>query len=507
MRTREGNSTRKSGLQPAAAFTLVEALVSVTILAGMILMLATIFRQSSQVSSVARGGAAAFQAARQVFESIGRDLAGVTRDGFLFVRTQELRIATGDEHSGLILCFDEDGNPIRMNKGRLDVMVMTTAGYQSSAVDAGRTANFARVIWGQTERANGNNLPAVDNTQKFWGVNLVLSRLQTLMLPDSQSADLSNGSYSGSNRGPDSYNMAIRDLTRFFAPAMGHGGETNLPTLIDSFGVFSTFYGEGSQELTPYRRSSKVWRFGRSGKGPGGESPGAEGAGDLTPAQVDIEQTVPSGMFTSSYAPAIVPGFEREPCIRGQERPKVFGPKDYYRIAAFGVASFQVDWSDGRRVAKQDSSGNYVGTELQFYPENRLGNYSKLYMTLMGPGERRTYSSGGTYTTGEKRTYCWNQLSPGSIRDTSIRKAFGGVTYTRKYYSWSNNYDPPSGWADISWYTQSMFLGECSMGGGGLGDGGWPWPRVVRVRLLIYDTTQDPPTGYLFEQIFHLLVQ
>ena len=72
------------------AFTLIEALVSIAILAGLVVMLAAMFRQSSRLSRQARSGAAAYQAARQVFEAIGRDLAGVTRDGFLFIRTQEL---------------------------------------------------------------------------------------------------------------------------------------------------------------------------------------------------------------------------------------------------------------------------------------------------------------------------------------------------------------------------------------------------------------------------------
>ena len=45
------------------------------------------------------------------------------------------------------------------------------------------------------------------------------------------------------------------------------------------------------------------------------------------------------------------------------------------------------------------------------------------------------------------------------------------------------------------------------MGGGGLGDGGWPWPRAVRVRLLMIDSAEDPPVAYQFEQIYHVLTQ
>jgi type II secretory pathway pseudopilin PulG len=476
------------------AFTLVEALISVAILAGMVLMLAVVFRQSSQVARRTRAGAAVLQAARQIFDAIGRDLAGVTRDGFLFIRTQELKIDSDDSYSGLLLYYDQDRNGRRLNKGRLDVMVLSTAGYHTSAVDADKTANFARVIWAQSERVNGNNLRTARDTPKFWGINQVLVRHQTLMLPDEASCDASNGDYAsggGRNRGPDCYNMALSDLTRFFGPAMGHGSETNLPTLIDSFGMFSTFYGDGSQELTPFRLSSKVWRFGRSGRGPDGEAPGTEGAGDLEPHQVDIEQTVPRRFLTESYAPQIQRRHVRHECTRGHERPKVFGPKDYHRIAAFGVASFQVDWSDGRRVAVKDSDGDYVGTRLQLYPESRLGNYSRLYIELMGPGE--------------KRTYCWNKQSPASIRRTGIKRAFGGVNYSMRYYDWYSS--KPGNWADISWLTQNIFGGGTSMGGGGLGDGGWPWPRAIRIRLLMVDSGEDPPVAYQFEQVYHVLTQ
>ncbi len=468
-----------------SAFTLVEALISIAIMAVMLLALAAVFRQTSKFTCQARGGAAAFQAARQIFEGIGRDLAGVTRDGFLFIRTQELKFASGNERSGLILYYDEDGNAVRVNKGRFDVMVMTTAGYHTSAMDADRTASFARVLWAQSERASGNNLANVPLTPKFWGVNMVLCRHQTLMIPDRLSCDATNSDYGGNNRGPDYFNMGISDLTRFFGPAMGVGGENNLPAYGENYGIFSTFYGEGTQELTPYRRSSKVWRFGRSG----GDSPGSEGSGDLTRAQVNIEQTVPCGFLTGGYAPSIAAEHKRDDCIRGHERPKVFGPADYHRIAAFGVAQFQVDFSDGRRVAVKNANNEWVGTRLQFYPEQPLGGH--LSTELMGPGE--------------KRTYCWNRLSPTCIRDTSLRKAFGGVTYTTRWQSW--NASKPANWEEINRYTHNAFGGKCSLGGGSLGNGGWPWPRAIRVRLLIYDTARNPPVGYMFEQVFHMLVQ
>ena len=35
----------------------------------------------------------------------------------------------------------------------------------------------------------------------------------------------------------------------------------------------------------------------------------------------------------------------------------MFSPADYHRMAAFGVAVFQVDWNDGRRVIETDAGG------------------------------------------------------------------------------------------------------------------------------------------------------
>lgn len=463
------------------AFTLVEALISIAIMAAMLLALAAVFRQTGKLTSHARGGVAAFQAARQVFEGIGRDLAGVTRDGFLFIRTQELTKKTGDHRSGLILYYDEDGHAVRVDKGRFDVMVMTTAGYQVSATDSTKQGNFARVIWAQSERASGNNLAAVKVTPKFWGINQVLCRHQTIMLPDRLSSDVANSSYTGNggdNRGADYFNMGISELTRFFGPAMGAGGEVNLGGPHKSFGLFSTMYGDGRQELTPFRMASKVWRFGRSG----GDSPGGEGSGDLTRNQVNIEQTIPEGFASSAADSRIYAEHLDEDCIRGHERPKIFGPEDYHRIAAFGVASFQVDWTDGRRVPVKDADGNWVATRLQFYPEAPLGG--SLTLALMGPGV--------------KRAYCWNSHSPTSIRNTSLRKSFGGFSSA----------NASSNRLDMERYSQNMFGSSViAMDGGGLGTEGWPWPRAVRVRLLIYDTTQAPPIGYEFEQIFHMLVQ
>ena len=480
-----------------SAFTLVEALISIAIMAVMLLSLAAVFRQTSKFTSQARGGATAFRAARQIFDGIGRDLAGVTRDGFLFIRTQKLDIKAGQRYSGLILYYDEDRSAVRVNGGRFDVMVMTTAGYQISAVDSAKQGNFARVIWAQSERASGNDLPAVRRTPKFWGINQVLCRHQTLMLPDKLSSDATNSSYAGdggANRGADYFNMGISELTRFFGPAMGAGGEENLTGHIESSGLFSTMYSDGRQELTPFRLASKVWRFGRSG----GSNPGGEGSGDLTRGQVNT--IVEDGFLAASpaYSPPIAAGHERDDCIRGQERPKIFGPEDYHRIAAFGVARFQVDWSDGRRVPVQDpnDSTKWIGgTRLQFYPEHKLGGYSSLSLELMGPGV--------------KRTWCWNSHSPTSIRNTSLRKSFGGVIYAMPYITGDFRLSSaPSNRLDMDWYSQNMFGGAVSgTGGGDLGDAGWPWPRAIRVRLLIYDTTQDPPIGYEFEQIFHMLVQ
>ena len=511
---RTAASSRRS-----AAFTLVEALISVAIMAAMILALATVFRQSSQLARQARGGSAAFQAARQVFEAIGRDLAGVTREGFLFIRTQELDLSALGGPSGLILYYDEDGNAVRINKGRMDVMVMATAGYQISAADMAKQGNFARVIWAQSERASGNNLAPNDRRHymgvpqyqagvasepKLWAINQVLCRHQTIMLPDHHSSDLSNADYAvvegAKNRGADFFNMSVADLTRFFGPAMGSGGEVNLPTVSSSFGLFSSHGGEAYNEMMPFRLASKAWRLGRSG----GDSPGSEGSGDLT--EVQVNPTVPPGFIVDG---AIVERLARRSYVRGHERPKIFGPKDYHRIAAFGVAGFQVDFSDGRR-AEEDADGKRA---LLFYPD-QLALSSPVYTEVMGPGVRREVpgEEGVFYTTGEKRMYCWNSLSPTSIRDTSLRVAFGGTTYRTRYSSkvWEGDVQvprtEPADWRKFNLYTQNMFNSRAAYGDK-LGDAGWPWPRAIRVRLLIFDASQEQPIDYRFEQIFHMLVQ
>jgi len=448
---------------------LIEALISIAILSGLMLMLAGIFRQSSRVASEARGGQVVFQTARQVFETLGRDLSGLTRDGLMFLRSQELPFAGGSSPSGLILYYDEDGQPARINKGRIDVLVLSVAGDHTSAIDTSKASSFARVIWAQTERASGINLAAVPTTPKYWGVNMVLARHQTLMVPDEESVDASAAAYGGSNRGPDYYNMSLSDVTRFFGPAMGSRDAPYNPVSAESYGLFRY------SELAPYEPASKVWRFGRDGPGPSG--PGAEGGGDLTRAQVDSDEPYQS---SASY--------------HGQERPKIFGPEDYHRIAAFGVAGFQVDWSDGRR----DLDSNGRPTKLLFYPADEsltaTGNYDKT-----GPGT--------------KYMFAWNGLSPTSVRDSSVRTSF--TSTSSRYYN-PVVYDPypthkwrtdPSDWEQWNLYTQQMFAQYSSSGAGGICRSAWPWPRALRVRLLLFDTSQDPPIGYNFEQVYHLLVQ
>ena len=69
-------------------FTLVEALVSITIAAAMLLVIAVIFRQASSVTRQTRASAHIHQVARHVFEQLGRDLAGVSVEGFIFLRCQ-----------------------------------------------------------------------------------------------------------------------------------------------------------------------------------------------------------------------------------------------------------------------------------------------------------------------------------------------------------------------------------------------------------------------------------
>jgi len=219
-------------------FTLIEALVSIAILAGLLLTLATVFRQSSRMASRVRGGQAVFQAARQVFEALGRDLAGVTRDGFLFIRCQVLKLKGGSAPSGLVLYYDEEGGLSRVNKGRTDVLVMSVAGAHNSAVDATKTSSMSRVIWAQSERASGNNLAILPDTPKYWAKHFVLARHQTLMVPDAHSVDTAAGSYTGSNRGADFFNMSVSDLTRFFGPAMGSGDQPHNRVSGVTYGLF-----------------------------------------------------------------------------------------------------------------------------------------------------------------------------------------------------------------------------------------------------------------------------
>jgi type II secretory pathway component PulJ len=466
-------------------FTLIEALVSIAILAGLLVMLAMVFRQCTQVTRAVIGGARVHQVARQVFEQAGRDLSGLTRDGFLFLRTQELDI-TSEPLSGLMLFFDEDGTPSRLDGGRTDVMVLTVAGYHSSATDASKNANFARVIWSQSERVSGNNLAAVQDEPKSWAIHQVLARHQVLMLPDEWSCDLGNTDYrnaGGQFRGPDCFNMGVSDLTRFFGPAMGSGGEAgNLDLTGDnangSYGLFSQHWCDGREELTPFRKAAKVWRFGRDATGPNGEPPGTAGAGDLTAEQVDIDLDVPADFLTATntWLPKVDAKYYRSKWIRGHERPRIFGSADYHRIVGYGVASFQVDWSDGRR----DATGRLV-----FYPETAAG--TTMDLDLLGPGQ--------------KRAYCWNALSPTSVRDTGLRMSFGAGFGDMKYAN-----DLTADRVLTNWYTENAW-GGYGAGSGSMGNAGWPWPRALRVRLLIYDTLQDPPIGYRFEMVYHLLVQ
>ena len=64
---------------------------SIAIAAAMILMLAAIFRQVSSLQRRTSTRASAGRVARQVFDQIARDLSGLSRRGFLMIRTQSSR--------------------------------------------------------------------------------------------------------------------------------------------------------------------------------------------------------------------------------------------------------------------------------------------------------------------------------------------------------------------------------------------------------------------------------
>jgi type II secretory pathway pseudopilin PulG len=465
----------------AQGFTLIEALVSIGIAAGMIAMIAVVFRQSSQVTRRVRASAAIHQAARQIFEHIGRDLAGITRDGFLVLRCQTRRFWRGDSQAVISLYYDQDGDLQLLRAARMDMLVLLSSGYQISAVDAEKTGSFARILWGQTERVcgsdnydsqgRGSKSERLEDHPEFLGRNQVLARHQTLLLPDRWAVD--DDGYGGHNRGPDFYNMGINDLNKLFWSAMGSYGN---PFLYGTkFGGLNDPYDAISgdvlliepEDTRPWRPLSKVFRLGRNGPGPDSESPGCEGAGDLDadcvneepPAHLEEGDPYPTYRYST-----------RMRGWRGHERTRIYGPKDYHRLVAFGVPVFQVDYSDGRR---KDG-------ELAFYPAERPSDRIIWDYPGLDDGDYDFKAGPGTYLT-----FAWNGFSPRHVRNAYLRK--------KQYGTSSSDICCPYGAVSGRSYE--------------LNRSGWSWPNAIRVRIVLVDPSSDPPAAFEFRQVFTLLAQ
>jgi type II secretory pathway pseudopilin PulG len=495
-----------SQLSTSPGFTLIEALVSISIAAGLMLMLATIFRQASQVQRQVSAAARAGQVARTVFDQVGRDLMGLSREGLLMIRAQGMA-GRFDERDHLILGFDSEGEPLMLDAARTDMLVMLTSGYLTSATNSDRVSNFARVIWSQTERIEGVDLDKNLGGQtdeaflqahpKFWGANQVLARHQTLCIPDPYSStsswasyldDLPGGSWSAksayNNRGPDYFNMGIPDVVRYFDDAMigcdKYGWEPISPFL------FGTRWTSWSNELQPFRYAGKVFRIGRSGSNEAGTLGDAttprEGGGDLSSAMVDSEDQLAASDINYYYGYPLGIYDQTNGSFRGYERPRVYGPGDYHRIAAYGVASFQVDWSDGRRMP--DGAG---GRQWAFYPVDgcRVNNtnprdgYS--YNYLGGPGVAQTYA--------------WGYFSPTTARESLVLKqGVGGVCL----------YDPDK--TDFGPYVfYAWRLGQS--GSFPYGVDAWPWPKALRIRIILVGLEGGATTSFVFERVFFLNIQ
>lgn len=496
------NSPLSTFLVPA--FTLIEALVSIAIAAGLILMLATIFRQTSALQRQASAGARASQVARTVYDMIGRDLMGLSREGALMVRCQA---ADGryDDRDHIIVGFDGEGDPIRLDGARTDMLVMLTSGYETSATNNERVSNFARVIWSQTERINGVDLDAnigghtdeayLREHPKFWGANQVLSRHQTLCIPDPLSSDSSWSSYKAdlpgsswsakkayNNRGPDYYNLSLNDVTRWFDDAMV-GSDKYGYAAISPF-LFGTTWASWMNELQSPRYASKITRVGRDGSNEDGQISESDadrkGGGDLTRHMVDSDEEIsPSEVHFSSWPLELTD----KTCIayHGYERPRVYGPEDYHRIAAFGVAAFQVDWADGRyQTVDGERQWAFYPTD-GCRPQNSNLGASGSYNLLGGPGPTQTYA--------------WNYYSPTTVRESLVLKpGRGGICH----------YDPErteyGQWVYWAWRLDTA-------GAFPYGIDAWCWPKALRVRIVLVRMDADQCIPFVFERVFYLNVQ
>jgi hypothetical protein len=223
-------------------------------------------------------------------------------------------------------------------------------------------------------------------------------------------------------------------------------------------------------DLQPWQPASKIFRLGRNGPGIHGEAAGSPGAGDLTRSMIDCEP--PWHLLDSDPYPSYTDtDMGADPTTYrghyGHQRTRIYGPADYHRILAFGVPVFQVDWSDGRR-----KDGKLVFYPGDCRPSNQYGWDAWSHYWKRGPGEICMFA--------------WNSFSPEQVRAAYIR----GSKQTANYASYSN-----------------LPYSASTSGCRDIGRTGWPWPKALRLRIVLLDLGADPPMGYQFSQVFTLLAQ
>jgi hypothetical protein len=278
--------------------------------------------------------------------------------------------------------------------------------------------------------------------------------------------------------------MGVPDLVRYFDDAMV-GSEKYGYMPISPF-LFGRRWNKWSNELHPFRFAVKVTRFGRSGSDEDGElgdnveGPDRVGGGDLSLEQVDSDEDLIRKKIDYYYGYLYDVRDKKNDSFRGYERPRVYGPDDYHRIAAFGVASFQVDWTDGRRKPDED------GRQWAYYPPDGC------QVQNTNPGEGSYNRLGGP---GPSCTYCWNYFAPTTVRESMVLKhGRGGVCL----------YEPEkSTWGPYVQY--AWRLGQS--GSFPYGADAWPWPKALRIRITMAALEDDQPVAYAFERVFYLNVQ
>lgn len=81
-------------------FTIIEMIVAAVTVTVVMLGLIQVFRMATDAVSGASDAQEAYQQARGIFEMLRRDLAGLTKDGYLRIRKKELRGKAGGETAG-----------------------------------------------------------------------------------------------------------------------------------------------------------------------------------------------------------------------------------------------------------------------------------------------------------------------------------------------------------------------------------------------------------------------